>query len=273
MQFNQTLTSTGVSILAPAGMIPGYDTAECGSFIKEPDDEDLRPDNPVQIITVRRWQTGDDMFPGAELSATMHLFEHPMAKDWSGDARPFAMDGMSCEIRYFDCHNGDLGFVASADLGATIATISSSWPADHPALGEELVHAAGSARFLLASDLMAPKTSIVHPVIGVSVAVHDHWLVDEPGDETLFLVTEGGSWSIGREDVAPTIDQSWTRIDIDVEGAHVDFTFASSGEGDLIGVGNGPRPLVIRGQVTGASFDDLVGLCEQVRTHPSIDWS
>jgi len=277
VRFNQTLTTTGVSLMAPAGMIPGYDVADCGSFIKEPDEEDLAPDNPVQIITVRRWQSGDEMLPGPELCSTMHLFEHPMAKDWSDDPAPFVMDGMPCEIRHFECHNGDIGFVATADLGASVATISSSWSADYPELGDELVAAAASARFLLASDLLAPKTSIVHPVIGVSVTVHDHWLVDEPGDETLNLVTPGGSWSVGREATPPAIDPSWTVFSIDMPGVYAGFTFARSGSTDLIGVSDDVRPLVIRGHVdassTATSFADLVGLCEQVRTHPVIDWS
>ena len=273
MFFNQTLTSTGVSLMAPSGMIPGYDVIDCGSFIKEPDEEDLSPDNPLLIITVRRWQTGDEILPGPELCATMHLFEHPMAKDWSGEPTPFQMDGLTGEIRRFDCHNGDVGFVATANLGLSIVTIQSSWPADCPEIGDELVAAAASARFLLAGDLMAPKTSIVHPVIGVSVEVHDHWLVDEPGDETLNLVTEGGAWSIGRETSASAIDPAWTIFEISIPGTYDDFTFARNGFTDLVGVSEGPRPLVIRGHVSSGRFDDLIELCERVRTHPAIDWS
>ena len=272
MLFNQTLTNTGVSLLAPSGMIPGYDTVDRGSFIKEPDEEDLAPDNPLLIITVRRWETGDEILPGPELCATMHLFEHPMAKDWTGEPQPFVMDGLVSEIRHFECHNGDVGYVATANLGATVVTIQSSWPSDCPGLGDELTTAAASARFLLAADLMAPKTSIVHPVIGVSVEVHDHWLVDEPGDETLKLVTEGGSWSVGYESTAPAIHPSWSPIDIEIPGSYVDFSFARNGSTELIGVADWPRPFVIRGRVDGASFDDLVELCRRVRTHPGINW-
>ena len=273
MRFNQTLTSTGVSLMAPSGMIPGFDTFDRGSFIKEPDDEDLSAGNPLLIITVRRWEAGDEVLPGPELCATMHLFEHPMAKDWIDEARPFEMDGLIGEIRDFECHNGDIGFVTTANLGATIVTIQSSWPAAHPELGVELTAAAASARFLLARDLFAPKTSIVHPVIGISVEVPSHWMVDEPGDETLNLVTKGGRWSVGRESAKPTIDAGWSPVEIAVPGSHLDFVFVRRGSSDLLGVAEWPVPMVIRGQVDGdAAFEDLVRLCEQMRTHPPIEW-
>ena len=274
LEIHHTLSSFGISLLLPPGYYPTVDESELASIAKIVDFEDLTPDNPELIMSVRRWRTNDAINLSAEMCAHFHLYELEDAHQWISPAQPLTSDGQVGSIQNFECHSGEVGFVATFDLINDIVTFRATWPNDYPNFGEQLSTIVESARYLKPGDVMSEKTSIVQPMIGVS-AVPGDWLVDEPEYSTLRLVSGDNVWLIHQMLDLPVLDNSWIELPNDVGDSLYQFRMFRNAESTgLVGILHGPRKYLIEGLVINpADFSELIRISESVRIHPQIEWN
>ena len=274
LEIHHTLSSFGISLLLPPGYYPTVDESELAFIEKKVDFEDRDPDNPELIMSVRRWRTNDAINLSAEMCAHFHLYELEDAHQWTSPAQPSTSDGQSGSIRYFSCHSGDAGFVATFDLINDIVTFRATWPNDYPNFGEQLSTIVESARYLKPGDVMSEKTSIVQPMIGVS-AVPGDWLVDEPEYSTLRIVSGDNVWLIHQMLDLPVLDNSWIELPNKVGDSLHQFRMVRNAESTgLVGIHDGLRKYLIEGLVINpADFSELIRISESVRIHPQIEWN
>ena len=271
--FHHTLANFGVSLLLPVGYFPTQDSQTVASVEKLVDPEDLSPDNPELSMSMRRWLTNDITEVSTEMCSHFHLYEFADAHRWTSDPQFFFSDGVQGSIQEFACHGGDLGFIATFDLINEIVTFRATWPAEFPNFGGIFRDIVQSARYLLAGDVMSEKTSVLQPLIGVSI-VPDEWFVDEPEIQTLRVVRNNNAWVIHQVDKLPVLDDSWVEIalknDTFYDPVHL---YHNPGQTALVGLLEGLRPYLIEGLVEDpADFEQLIQLSESVRIHPPIDW-
>jgi hypothetical protein len=271
---HHTLSSFGISLLLPPGYYPNLDDSELASIAKIVDIEDLAPDNPELIMSVRRWRTNDAINLSAEMCTHFHLYELEDAHKWTSPSRALTSDGQSGSVRYFSCHSGEVGFIATFDLINDIVTFRATWPSDYPVFGEQLTTIVESARYLKPGDVMSEKTSIVQPMIGVS-AVPGDWLVDEPEFSSLRIVNGDNVWLIHQMFELPVLDNSWIELPNDVGDSLYQFRMFRNAESTgLVGIHDGLRKYLIEGLVINPSdFAELMRISESVRIHPQIDWN
>ncbi len=272
--FHHTLSSFGISLLLPPGYYPNLDDSELASIAKIVDIEDLAPDNPELIMSVRRWRTNDAINLSAEMCTHFHLYELEDAHKWTSPSRVSTSDGQVGSIQNFECHRGEVGFVATFDLINDIVTFRATWPSDYPVFGKQLTTIVESARYLKPGDVMSEKTSIVQPMIGVS-AVPGDWLVDEPEFSSLRIVNGDNVWLIHQMFELPVLDNSWIELPNDVGDSLYQFRMFRNAESTgLVGILDGPRKYLIEGLVINPSdFSELMRISESVRIHPQIDWN
>jgi hypothetical protein len=274
LEIHHTLSSFGISLLLPPGYYPNLDDSELASIAKIVDIEDLAPDNPELIMSVRRWRTNDAINLSAEMCTHFHLYELEDAHKWTSPSRALTSDGQSGSVRYFSCHSGEVGFIATFDLINDIVTFRATWPSDYPVFGEQLTTIVESARYLKPGDVMSEKTSIVQPMIGVS-AVPGDWLVDEPEFSSLRIVNGDNVWLIHQMFELPVLDNSWIELPNDVGDSLYQFRMFRNAESTgLVGIHDGLRKYLIEGLVINPSdFAELMRISESVRIHPQIDWN
>ena len=274
LEIHHTLSSFGISLLLPPGYYPTLDENELAFIEKKVDFEDLAPDNPELFMSVRRWRTNDAINLSAEMCAHFHLYELEDAHQWTSPAQLLTSDGQSGSIRYFSCHSGDAGFVATFDLINDIVTFRATWPSEYPSFGEQLSIIVESARYLKPGDVMSEKTSIVQPMIGVS-AVPGDWLVDEPEFSSLRLVNGENVWLIHQMSELPVLDNSWIELPNEVGDSLHQFRMVRNAESTgLVGTHDGLRKYLIEGLVINpADFSELIRISESVRIHPRIEWN
>ena len=274
LEIHHTLSSFGISLLLPPGYYPNLDDSELASIAKIVDIEDLAPDNPELIMSVRRWRTNDAINLSAEMCTHFHLYELEDAHKWTSPSRALTSDGQSGSVRYFSCHSGEVGFIATFDLINDIVTFRATWPSDYPVFGEQLTTIVESARYLKPGDVMSEKTSIVQPMIGVS-AVPGDWLVDEPEFSSLRIVNGDNVWLIHQMFELPVLDNSWIELPNDVGDSLYQFRMFRNAESTgLVGIHDGLRKYLIEGLVINPSdFAELMRISESVRIHPKIDWN
>jgi hypothetical protein len=274
LRIHHTLSSFGISLLLPPGYYPTVDESELASIAKIVDIEDLAPDNPELIMSVRRWRTNDAINLSAEMCTHFHLYELEDAHKWTSPSRALTSDGQSGSVRYFSCHSGEVGFIATFDLINDIVTFRATWPSDYPVIGEQLTTIVESARYLKPGDVMSEKTSIMQPMIGVS-AVPGDWLVDEPEFSSLRIVNGDNVWLIHQMFELPVLDNSWIELPNDVGDSLYQFRMFRNAESTgLVGIHDGLRKYLIEGLVINPSdFAELMRISESVRIHPQIDWN
>ena len=274
LEIHHTLSSFGISLLLPPGYYPSLDDSELASIAKIVDIEDLAPDNPELVMAVRRWRTNDAINLSAEMCAHFHLYELEDAHQWTSPSRALTSDGQSGSVRYFSCHSGEVGFVATFDLINDIVTFRATWPSDYPVFDEQLTTIVESARYLKPGDVMSEKTSIVQPMIGVS-AVPGDWLVDEPEFSSLRIVSGDNVWLIHQMFELPVLDNSWIELPNEVGDSLYQFrTFRNAESTGLVGLHDGLRKYLIEGLVINPSdFSELIRISESVRIHPRIEWN
>ncbi len=274
LEIHHTLSSFGISLLLPPGYYPNLDDSELASIAKIVDIEDLAPDNPELIMSVRRWRTNDAINLSAEMCTHFHLYELEDAHQWTSLSRASTSDGQVGSIQNFECHSGEVGFVATFDLINDIVTFRATWPSDYPVFGEQLTTIVESARYLKPGDVMSEKTSIVQPMIGVS-AVPGDWLVDEPEFSSLRIVNGDNVWLIHQMFELPVLDNSWIELPNDVGDSLYQFRMFRNAESTgLVGILDGPRKYLIEGLVINPSdFAELMRISESVRIHPQIEWN
>jgi hypothetical protein len=270
---HHTLSDFGISLLLPAGFYPTLDESNHALVEKKVDFEDQAPDNPELLMSVRRWRTNDAINISAEMCAHFHLYELEDAHQWMAPAQPLTSDGQVGSIQNFECHSGEVGFVATFDLINDIVTFRATWPSNYSNFGEQLSTIVESARYLKPGDVMSQKTSIVQPMIGVSAMPGD-WLVDEPEYSTLRLVSGDNVWLIHQMLELPVLDDSWIELPIEVGDSLHQFRMVRNAEGTgLVGTHDGLRKYLIEGLVTNpADFSELIRISESVRIHPRIEW-
>ena len=270
---HHTLTDFGISLLLPSGYYPTLDEVEQAFVEKRVDFDDQAPDNPELIMSVRRWRTNDVINLSSEMCSHFHLYELIDAHEWIAPSQPLTSDGQSGLIRYFSCHSGANGFVATFDLINDIVTFRATWPSDYPNFGEQLTTIVESARYLKPGDVMSEKTSIVQPMIGVS-AVPGNWLVDEPEYSNLRIVNGENVWLIHQMLELPVLDNSWIKLPNEVgDSLYMFQMFRNAASTGLVGVHDGHRKYLIEGLVTEpADFPELIRISESVRIHPPIEW-
>lgn len=270
---HHTLIDFGISLLLPLGYYPTLDEDELAFIEKKVDFEDQAPDNPELLMSVRRWRTNDAINLSAEMCAHFHLYELEDAHQWTSPAQPFTSDGQVGSIQNFECHSGEVGFVATFDLINDIVTFRATWPSNYSNFGEQLSTIVESARYLKPGDVMSQKTSIVQPMIGVSAMPGD-WLVDEPEYSTLRIVSGDNVWLIHQMLELPVLDNSWIELPIEVGDSLHLFRMVRNAEGTgLVGTHDGLRKYLIEGLVTNpADFSELIRISESVRIHPRIEW-
>lgn len=271
---HHTLPDFGISLFLPSGYYPSLDESEFAFIAKIVDFDDQAPDNPELLMSVRRWRTNDAINLSAEMCQHFHLYELEDAHEWTSPTQPIKSDGQSGSIRYFTCHSGDTGFVATFDLINDIVTFQATWPTDYPYFGEQQTAIVESARYLKPGDVMSEKTSIVQPMIGVS-AVPGDWLVDEPEYSTLRLVSGDNVWLIHQMLELPVLDDSWIELPNDVGDSLYQFRMVRNAESTgLVGIHDGLRKYLIEGLVINPSdFPELIRISESVRIHPRIEWN
>jgi hypothetical protein len=271
---HHTLSDFGISLLLPAGFYPTLDESNHALVEKKVDFEDQAPDNPELLMSVRRWRTNDAINISAEMCAHFHLYELEDAHQWMAPAQPFTSDGQVGSIQNFECHSGEVGFVATFDLINDIVTFRATWPSDYPNFGERLSTIVESARYLQAGDVMSQKTSIVQPMIGVSAMPGD-WLVDEPEFASLRFVNGENVWLIHQMLELPVLDNSWIELPIEVGDSLHQFRMVRNAESTgLVGTHDGLRKYLIEGLVINPSdFSELIRISESVRIHPQIEWN
>jgi hypothetical protein len=271
---HHTLSDFGISLLLPSGYYPTLDESNHALVEKKVDFEDQAPDNPELLMSVRRWRTNDAINISAEMCAHFHLYELEDAHQWMAPAQPFTSDGQVGSIQNFECHSGEVGFVATFDLINDIVTFRATWPSDYPNFGERLSTIVESARYLQAGDVMSQKTSIVQPMIGVSAMPGD-WLVDEPEFASLRFVNGENVWLIHQMLELPVLDNSWIELPIEVGDSLHQFRMVRNAESTgLVGTHDGLRKYLIEGLVINPSdFSELIRISESVRIHPQIEWN
>jgi hypothetical protein len=271
--YHHTLSDFGISLLLPSGYYPTLDESNHALVEKRVDFDDQAPDNPELLMSVRRWRTNDAINISAEMCAHFHLYELEDAHQWMAPAQPFTSDGQVGSIQNFECHSGEVGFVATFDLINDIVTFRATWPSDYPNFGERLSTIVESARYLQAGDVMSQKTSIVQPMIGVSAMPGD-WLVDEPEFASLRFVNGENVWLIHQMLELPVLDNSWIELPIEVGDSLHQFRMVRNAESTgLVGTHDGLRKYLIEGLVINPSdFTELIRISESVRIHPRIDW-
>jgi hypothetical protein len=271
--YHHTLSDFGISLLLPSGYYPTLDESNHALVEKRVDFDDQAPDNPELLMSVRRWRTNDAINISAEMCAHFHLYELEDAHQWMAPAQPFTSDGQVGSIQNFECHSGEVGFVATFDLINDIVTFRATWPSDYPNFGERLSTIVESARYLQAGDVMSQKTSIVQPMIGVSAMPGD-WLVDEPEFASLRFVNGENVWLIHQMLELPVLDNSWIELPIEVGDSLHQFRMVRNAESTgLVGTLDGLRKYLIEGLVINPSdFTELIRISESVRIHPRIDW-
>ena len=271
---HHTLSDFGISLLLPSGYYPTLDESNHALVEKKVDFEDQAPDNPELLMSVRRWRTNDAINISAEMCAHFHLYELEDAHQWMAPAQPFTSDGQVGSIQNFECHSGEVGFVATFDLINDIVTFRATWPSDYPNFGERLSTIVESARYLQAGDVMSQKTSIVQPMIGVSAMPGD-WLVDEPEFASLRFVNGENVWLIHQMLELPVLDNSWIELPIEVGDSLHQFRMVRNAESTgLVGTHDGLRKYLIEGLVINPSdFTELIRISESVRIHPRIEWN
>jgi hypothetical protein len=272
--YHHTLSDFGISLLLPSGYYPTLDESNHALVEKRVDFDDQAPDNPELLMSVRRWRTNDAINISAEMCAHFHLYELEDAHQWMAPAQPFTSDGQVGSIQNFECHSGEVGFVATFDLINDIVTFRATWPSDYPNFGERLSTIVESARYLQAGDVMSQKTSIVQPMIGVSAMPGD-WLVDEPEFASLRFVNGENVWLIHQMLELPVLDNSWIELPIEVGDSLHQFRMVRNAESTgLVGTHDGLRKYLIEGLVTNpADFSELIRISESVRIHPRIEWN
>jgi hypothetical protein len=272
--YHHTLSDFGISLLLPSGYYPTLDESNHALVEKRVDFDDQAPDNPELLMSVRRWRTNDAINISAEMCAHFHLYELEDAHQWMAPAQPFTSDGQVGSIQNFECHSGEVGFVATFDLINDIVTFRATWPSDYPNFGERLSTIVESARYLQAGDVMSQKTSIVQPMIGVSAMPGD-WLVDEPEFASLRFVNGENVWLIHQMLELPVLDNSWIELPIEVGDSLHQFRMVRNAESTgLVGTHDGLRKYLIEGLVTNpADFSELIRISESVRIHPQIEWN
>ena len=272
--FHHTLSSFGISLLLPPGYYPTVDESEFTFIEKKVDFEDQAPDNPELIMSVRRWRTNDAINLSAEMCAHFHLYELEDAHQWTSPAQPLTSDGQSGSIQNFECHSGEVGFVATFDLINDIVTFRATWPSGYPVFGERLTSIVESARYLKPGDVMSEKTSILQPMIGVS-AVPGDWLVDEPEFSSLRIVNGDNVWLIHQMLELPILDNSWIELPNEIGDSLHQFRMVRNAESTgLVGMHDGLRKYLIEGLVINpADFSELIRISESVRIHPQIEWN
>jgi hypothetical protein len=271
--YHHTLSDFGISLLLPSGYYPTLDESNHALVEKKVDFEDQAPDNPELLMSVRRWRTNDAINISAEMCAHFHLYELEDAHQWMAPAQPFTSDGQVGSIQNFECHSGEVGFVATFDLINDIVTFRATWPSNYSNFGEQLSTIVESARYLKPGDVMSQKTSIVQPMIGVSAMPGD-WLVDEPEFASLRFVNGENVWLIHQMLELPVLDNSWIELPIEVGDSLHQFRMVRNAEGTgLVGTHDGLRKYLIEGLVTNpADFSELIRISESVRIHPRIEW-
>jgi hypothetical protein len=272
--YHHTLSDFGISLLLPSGYYPTLDESNHALVEKRVDFDDQAPDNPELLMSVRRWRTNDAINISAEMCAHFHLYELEDAHQWMAPAQPFTSDGQVGSIQNFECHSGEVGFVATFDLINDIVTFRATWPSNYSNFGEQLSTIVESARYLKPGDVMSQKTSIVQPMIGVS-AVPGDWLVDEPEYSTLRIVNGENVWLIHQMLELPVLDNSWIELPIEVGDSLHQFRMVRNAESTgLVGTHDGLRKYLIEGLVTNpADFSELIRISESVRIHPRIEWN
>jgi hypothetical protein len=270
---HHTLSDFGISLLLPSGYYPTLDESNHALVEKKVDFEDQAPDNPELLMSVRRWRTNDAINISAEMCAHFHLYELEDAHQWMAPAQPFTSDGQVGSIQNFECHSGEVGFVATFDLINDIVTFRATWPSNYSNFGEQLSTIVESARYLKPGDVMSQKTSIVQPMIGVSAMPGD-WLVDEPEFASLRFVNGENVWLIHQMLELPVLDNSWIELPIEVGDSLHQFRVVRNAESTgLVGTHDGLRKYLIEGLVTNpADFSELIRISESVRIHPRIEW-
>jgi len=271
---HHTLTDFGISLFLPPGYYPTLDDSNHALIEKKVDFEDQAPDNPELVMSVRRWRTNDAINLSAEMCAHFHLYELEDAHEWTSPSQSLTSDGQSGSIRYFSCHSGEVGFVATFDLINDIVTFQATWPSDYPIFGEQLTTIVESARYLQAGDVMSQKTSIIQPMIGVSAMPGD-WLVDEPEFASLRFVNGENVWLIHQMLELPVLDDSWIELPNEIGDSLHQFRLVRNAEGTgLVGTHDGLRKYLIEGLVINpADFSELIRISESVRIHPQIEWN
>ena len=271
---HHTLTDFGISLLLPAGYFPTLDENECALIEKKVDFDDQAPDNPELIMSIRRWRTNDVINLGTEMCSHFHLYELLDAHEWTTSSQQLTSDGQSGYVRYFSCHSGDTGFVATFDLINDIVTFRATWPSDYPNYGDIFRAIVEAVRYLQPGDVMSEKTSIVQPMIGVS-AVPGEWRVDEPVYSTLRLVNGENVWLIHQMQELPVLDNSWIELTNEVGDDLYKFQmFRNAASTGLVGIHDGHRKYLIEGLVVDQrEFSDLIRISESVRIHPPIEWN
>jgi hypothetical protein len=270
---HHTLSDFGISLLLPSGYYPTLDDSNHAHVEKKVDFEDQAPDNPELLMSLRRWRTNDAINLSAEMCTHFHLYELEDAHQWTSSAQFLTSDGQAGSIQNFECHSGEVGFVAAIDLINDIVTFRATWPSNYSNFGEQFRAIVESARYLQAGDVMSQKSSIVQPMIGVSAMPGD-WLVDESEFASLRFVNGENVWLIHQMLELPVLDTSWIELSIEFgDSLHQFRMFRSADSTGLVGLHDGLRKYLIQGLVINPSdFTELVRISESVRIHPRIEW-
>ena len=270
---HHTLTDVGISLFLPSGYYPTLDESNHAIVEKKVDFEDQAPDNPELVMSVRRWRTNDAINLSVEMCAHFHLYELKDAHEWTSPSQPLTSDGQSGSVRYFSCHSGEVGFIATFDLINDIMTFRATWPSNYSNFREQFRAIVESARYLQAGDVMSRKTSIVQPMMGVSAMPGD-WMVDEPELASLRFVNGENVWLIHQMLELPVLDNSWIELPNEVgDSLHQFRMFRNAESTGLVGLHDGLRKYFIEGLVINPDdFSELIRISESVRIHPRIEW-
>lgn len=263
-----TAEQAAVSVLLSPGMVPIAETNTSTTYGELVDDTD-DPSIGHRSLTIRRWRTDTPHRPSTETVAALALHDSPLSRDWTGPASPTTVDGAPATTRPFREHDGVVGAVVTCDLIDSVVTLRATWHPDDHEGATALITSTGTARLLAVSDLVVDRSSLYHPLLGVSFEIPLGWVVSKAEPDHLTMSRGSTTITLSRSVEVPN-SAGPEPINI-TSVAPLQFTATADTNPltCLTAVSNDDEHLIVRAEhVDDVTRSDMITFINTIRTHP-----
>lgn len=274
------------SVELPTGYEPGLEAAG-GVRYHDPDV------TGTGELSIRRYLSGLPHMPSPQVAAHLHLHSGNGARNWTGESRPFEIDGAPATLRPFSDISQRLdGAVIVSELGETLMSIRALWQAGLRTQRDQLLEMAARIRLLASEDLAVPRRSQLHPMYSISVERPQGWRLTQMEDDIWEFVSDTGTCAlreldthvdmgaINQSEIAALMDElipvGASREDLEQRPTATaaplwSCQWTSGGEHGVAGVLARAIPLLINARTRDPQeLPSLLALVDSVRSHPAL---